>query len=740
MKYVLIILVLFLSLFSSCKEGEEVPETSPFIEINNKSFQFVRLASSQNFKVNTNIDDIKCKVTSGTDWCSAFYADAELTITVASNNAYKSRTSNITLSGKEIKVTITITQNGKGTSIGQVEDDQKITIKSATASSQQPGEEIKNSFDGNLSTIYHSPWTANEYMPVTLTYNFENEETVDYLIYTPRSDGGENGNFQEFDLYVATTENPTLKLYGTYDFKGSSIASSISFSPALVKPTKIQFVVKSGKGGFASCAEMEFYKKSPNNFGYTDLFTDATCSKLKKGIDETTINATKNQFFKELALEIFKGEYESEFRVQDYKSWQHPDIMAKINKTNTYGLRDNPTGIYVNAGEELVVLVGNTHGQNITLFIQDTQNTITGMSMPLTEGINKKKATVSGLIYIMYYTPTGTEQPIKINIASGTVNGYFDSNKHTKEDWKRILDKATYKHFDVLGEYASLTFETEAFRKYTSDGLVLINKYDELVRLEQEFMGLPDYNRNYKNHAYFLAIYDDNSYMYATDYYTGYHIETQSEILDVQKLSTSACWGPAHELGHVHQTRPGLKWSGMTEVTNNIHSLYIQTTWDNTSRLLTDGCYTRAFNTLLKTGKAHNETNDVWVKLVPFWQLKLYIMDVLGKKNFYKYICEQLRKQPDLDTNETTEGCYQLNFVKLACESAQLDLTDFFEVWGFLTPIDRSIDDYGTTRFTITQQQIDLVKKEIALKNYPKPKHSNIYAIQDDNVSDYKNF
>ena len=36
----------------------------------------------------------------------------------------------------------------------------------------------------------------------------------------------------------------------------------------------------------------------------------------------------------------------------------------------------------------------------------------------------------------MYYTPTGTEQPIKINIASGTVNGYFDSNKHTKEDWK----------------------------------------------------------------------------------------------------------------------------------------------------------------------------------------------------------------------------------------------------------------------------------------------------------------
>ena len=93
-----------------------------------------------------------------------------------------------------------------------------------------------------------------------------------------------------------------------------------------------------------------------------------------------------------------------------------------------------------------------------------------------------------------------------------------------------------------------------------------------------------------------------------------------------------------------------------------------------------------------------------------------------------------------MDTNETTEGCYQLNFVKLACEAAQLDLTDFFQAWGFLTPIDRILDDYGKTRFTITRQQIDLVIKEIAVKNYPKPKHGNIYAIQDDNVSDYKDF
>jgi hypothetical protein len=65
-------------------------------------------------------------------------------------------------------------------------------------------------------------------------------------------------------------------------------------------------------------------------------------------------------------------------------------------------------------------------------------------------------------------------------------------------------------------------------------------------------------------------------------------------------------------------------------------------------------------------------------------------------------------------------------------------LTDFFGKWGFLTPIDQTMDDYGSGRFTITQSQIDAVKAEIASKNYPKPAHNNIYDIRDDNVNSFK--
>ena len=46
--------------------------------------------------------------------------------------------------------------------------------------------------------------------------------------------------------------------------------------------------------------------------------------------------------------------------------------------------------------------------------------------------------------------------------------------------------------------------------------------------------------------------------MYATDYHTAY-IESSLNYLADETQMAANCRGPAHEMGHIHQTRPKLK-------------------------------------------------------------------------------------------------------------------------------------------------------------------------------------
>jgi hypothetical protein len=86
-------------------------------------------------------------------------------------------------------------------------------------------------------------------------------------------------------------------------------------------------------------------------------------------------------------------------------------------------------------------------------------------------------------------------------------------------------------------------------------------------------------------------------------------------------------------------------------------------------------------------------------------------------------------------SGNTTDGRHQLNFVRVACDIAQLNLTDFFTYWGFLTPINKTVSDYGSSAFIVTQAQIDALKAEIAAKNYPAP--ATFSEITDANKNTY---
>lgn len=70
---------------------------------------------------------------------------------------------------------------------------------------------------------------------------------------------------------------------------------------------------------------------------------------------------------------------------------------------------------------------------------------------------------------------------------------------------------------------------------------------------------------------------------------------------------------------------------------------------------------------------------------------------------------------------------------------AQTDITEFFQAWGFLTPVDMDIHECGVTRnMKITQEQIDELTGYIAAKGYPAPSQPVQY-ITDNTVGDYVN-
>lgn len=686
---------------------------------------------------------------------------------VAANNADNARQADIEVRevlpanvvGTPMSELISVMQKGlKSYEAGEVgdqlKDDVRLKIVSGIASSyNSSSESIEKSFDGSMSTIYHSRYSDVNKFPFTLTYTLEKIENVDYFVYYPRSDGGVNGNLGVVEVLYSVTGNEPFTPLKEVDLGSSGTPVMIAFDNA-VQAKSIRFLVKSGVGGYASCAEMEFYARNAESFDYLTLFTDETCSQLKPGVTEAEINACLYPFFKNMAYYMYQNKYPSEFRIASYKAYPHPDIQAAINNTSQYSLLDNPTGISVKKGEILVVMMGDSHGTNVSLRVHDLNppaGQLDGYNYynvyPLKRGINKLTMKDDGLVYVMYHTSTlddaETQLPVKIHFASGVVNGYFDTQNpdHTGR-WTELLNKATSPYFDLLGKDVHMTFETAAFKQYTAaKGVELANLMDSVVRNEQRLLGLYKFGNQFRNRIYMHVMYD-TSKLYAASYHTGYNMNAQKTLLDPAAFPAD-CWGVAHEIGHVNQTRPGIRWLGMTEVTNNIMSQYIQTTILNqTSRLQSGNYYSLAQEELFFGEKAFCESSNVFHQLVPFWQLELYFGNVLGRTplqqadqgGFYPNVYQYARQKV---YTGMSDGAIQLDFVYNCCLASGVNLLNFFERWGFLKPVNKTLTDYGTGTILITEAMVTELRSKVDALGYSTPMAALEY-ITDNTVTAFK--
>lgn len=756
--YCLSLICLFISLcLYGCKDNAEESITEVFeIATEDLIQNFSKDAANVSISITTNlnVDNWEAKVTD--KWLRATQFKNSLKISVDANIGSNRRTANVKVSSATKHYTITVTQYSASDIV--IEEDIQVKPYAGKASEEEtdPDRSIEHSFDDKFiadgGVPYHSKWGQSADFPVILEYYFEGNTDIDYFIYHTNSG---NGTFGKFDVYTQTKENTEYVHQGSYDFNMRN-SPSIASLKTPVKATKVKFEVHSGKNGYVSCDEMQFFKKNKKNTLEEQLltvFTDITCSEIKPDVTQEQIEALP-EFFIQTASALKDDSYnkwEKEFRIREYCPYSSADEWADKLMTRKYGDLDNPTGIYVNEGDEVVVLVGNTHGQSISIqnIGEETskgyaQTSVNGDIYPLKEGVNKLTAKQTGMLFVMYNTniQNPDAQPIKIHIplGGGKVCGFFSLKEHqTNEKYKELIDKADYKYFCVIGNAIILYFHHKQLKAAVPyDILSSIELWDNMIQWQQELMGIEDVHPKQMNNHIF-AISPEGGYMWASEGRIGFVYTALGDILRKSYLMASRnSWGPAHEIGHVHQG--AINWASTTESSNNLFSNYtIYKFGQNCSRGTELAVPEYAANvkkaTLVFRRCVENKAwcdfgtdyqgEDPEMHARMNWQLWNYYHRCGYNPQFFPTLFKLMRENR-VSTQDPGEN--QMMYARMACRAANENLTDFFERWGFFVPISMKVDQYGTYNYIVTDAMIKETKE--FMKQFPAPKHA-FYYLED---------
>lgn len=652
----------------------------------------------------------------------------------------------------------------------------KPDINGSSASSFQPFENIEGSFDDDYVTLYHSNYgQQGTAFPIDLIYHFDTMPIIDYIIYYPRSDGNWNGYFGKTSIYYNTDTDSAYVHLTDFDFEVRGLPVKIAF-PGPTKVNNIKFVIYNGGGGFASVAEMEFYRKAPSSgggFEYASIFESALYTSLRADVTQERIDTISSLFYRSLAQCLFNGTYNHSVRAREYNAYESLYHLSARLKTSGYDAFENPTGILFNEGEKAVLFVSGTGNEPVYLRVRDfADEQDPGDHLYfLSEGKNVITMKDSGLAYISYYTDTPSIAPaVAVNIVTGRINGYFDPIIHSDADWVSLMSNMAYPKIDITGRFVHMIYDKSALKQNTPfNGSSLIQAYDTIVNWQKIQMGMYKYNYTYPNRIQAFSATGGGYYAAGM----GIHLDLTWGPASITDPSRLDLWGIPHEFGHVNQIRPGLRWIGTTEVTNNIYAIWayynMNRQGEKYTRLESDsqpnGEGTQnwpgnKFNNFIDStfigGRALQDVqNDYPFRvLIPFWQLELYYqlagasrgatlltydenppVTGIDYAHWYATVAEKVR---NTDPDGLDNGAFLLNFVRFTCDAVREDLSDFFVHSGFLKPIDKDIDDYGTGHIKITQDQIDTVIDEIKSKYANKPVSPVINYISSLSVNKYK--
>ncbi|PEP14113.1 S-layer protein [Bacillus toyonensis] len=360
-----------------------------------------------------------------------------------------------------------------------------------------------------------------------------------------------------------------------------------------------------------------------------------------------------------------------------------PEKIRAIDRRHFKFSPYEPTGLYASPNEKIIIQVEGT--QNIQAYIGTfsydgawNQDSLV-KSFTLKPGENTIESLNGGMIY--FYNPQqgGT---VKTEIKTGgTTTPLFELGKHTQQDLVDMLDKYPDTHaVELKGERVLITASPARVKKYlidsNTDPVQLLKKLDESISIQDRVSGLSEKESD-KHYVHFVEDNHSTGYMYSYYGRTAYIGDAIQHVLNVKDFTENG-WGPWHEAGHQRQQLPWT-WDGLGEVTVNIYSMSVQRAFGNKSRL-ESGTYDKAFTYLNKpqSEKDYNKIDDVFVKLVMFWQL-----DLAFGEEFYPKLHQLYRAIPNEELPKSSDEKIQ-DFIYNTSKVTQKNLLPFFDKWGLI--------------------------------------------------------
>ena len=486
-------------------------------------------------------------------------------------------------------------------------------------------------------------------------------------------------------------------------------------------------------------AQLNSSNAATNYAKFKKFFNDDICTELAlpySAMTDDQLRAQMSDIARELVDVAIKikndawGKNEKEFRIAKFKPHTNPMIWEDYMNVYTYSLMPSPTGITGN-DEYVMIFVGDDLPDGVELAVNKVagNNGHAFLYNSLKKGLNivqMPEDTEAQMLFLEYYVDTDTTATSKrladypeitLHIEGGHVNGYFDITKHDDAYWRELL--AAHKADSVASSYTAIQVMGERVMFHMSRDKIAavcpntitdaIGWWDELVKRQHRLMGADKYYDRW-NDVVMARNGNSGSYMFATQGYTYYEDYTLSEILPWEAVYSSPgrFWGPAHEIGHVNQNTINIV--SCTEASNN---LFANVQVHSIGKSTTRGVGVATCREDYSNNTPFPVRSDVIGKSRMFFQLYLYFHAAGKDTTFYPRLFEALRHdrlnkgyQDNSWVYHTSAVEDQLKFAEKCCEVAQMDLSEFFEAWGFFVPMNEThIGDYSNYIVNLTEEE-----------------------------------